>query len=111
MTSPSNTAWAREAVIEMIARGLWHGAVEETGSFSEGELIAISDDDWRQFIPMAEEAYLAVERKAKEECARLLRCRVTNNPVGTDTWAKWQPCGCNSCQVYLSTLPPTSKAE
>lgn len=31
----------------------------------------------------------------------LLRCRVTNNPVGTDTWPEGLECPCNSCQFYL----------
>ena len=33
-----------------------------------------------------------------------LRCRVTNNRCGTDTWAVGKPCQCNSCQHYVTAL-------
>lgn len=33
----------------------------------------------------------------------LLCCRVTNNPVGTDTWPEGLVCPCNSCQYWLRT--------
>ncbi|WP_373078671.1 hypothetical protein [Zhongshania sp.] len=38
------------------------------------------------------------------------RCKVTNNPVGTDTWAKGYPCSCVKCQEYLLTLASTHPA-
>lgn len=32
----------------------------------------------------------------------LLRCEVTHNPCGTDTWGNGSVCQCKSCQQYLS---------
>jgi hypothetical protein len=31
----------------------------------------------------------------------MLRCSVTGNPCGTDTWTEGQPCGCPRCQAWL----------
>lgn len=34
-----------------------------------------------------------------------LRCNITKNPCGTDTWTEGQPCLCKNCQSYLQQYP------
>jgi hypothetical protein len=31
----------------------------------------------------------------------VVRCEITLNPCGTDTWAVGRPCKCKACQAYL----------
>ena len=35
-----------------------------------------------------------------------LRCNVTGNPCGSDTWAVGRPCQCAPCQQYLDERSP-----
>lgn len=30
-----------------------------------------------------------------------VRCKITGNPCGTDTWIEGCPCTCENCQRYL----------
>jgi hypothetical protein len=56
----------------------------------------VKDDDWRK-----EKDKFFAEYK-KRNVARLnLRCNVTKNPCGTDTWANGYKCQCESCQLWL----------
>jgi hypothetical protein len=32
----------------------------------------------------------------------ILRCEITGNPCGTDTWGINHPCQCKNCQVYIN---------
>jgi hypothetical protein len=50
-------------------------------------------------VHTAERCWLASTQVA--ETMNGLRCRVTKNPCGTDTWMKWVPCKCISCQEWL----------
>jgi len=34
----------------------------------------------------------------------ILRCEITSNPCGTDTWEINHPCECKNCQEYLRGL-------
>jgi len=34
----------------------------------------------------------------------MLRCLITNNPCGTDTWEINTPCRCENCQQYLNDI-------
>ena len=34
----------------------------------------------------------------------ILRCEITSNPCGTDTWEINHPCECKNCQLYLKDL-------
>lgn len=36
------------------------------------------------------------------------RCRITNNPCGTDTWMVGESCQCDECQAWLrdEAAPP-----
>lgn len=34
----------------------------------------------------------------------ILRCEITGNPCGTDTWEINHPCKCKNCQEYLKGL-------
>lgn len=43
-----------------------------------------------------------------EEALRGLRCRGTNNIVGTDTRPLGHPCGCNSCVAARMLWPPSN---
>lgn len=41
-----------------------------------------------------------------------LRCEITGNPCGTDTWQKHRPCKCDACQRYLcESLTEAQKRE
>lgn len=33
-----------------------------------------------------------------------LRCQITRNPCGTDTWAVGKPCRCGHCRLYCVAL-------
>jgi hypothetical protein len=33
----------------------------------------------------------------------MLKCKITGNECGTDTWTVGQSCPCESCQIYLMT--------
>ena len=44
-----------------------------------------------------------VEQIAKHIGA--LRCRITGNLVGTDTWMVGAGCNCDACSVYRALLP------
>jgi hypothetical protein len=35
--------------------------------------------------------------------SEVLRCLITNNPVGTDTWMVGRPCQCQNCREMLKT--------
>jgi hypothetical protein len=37
-----------------------------------------------------------------------LRCEVTTNPVGTDTWSVGHSCPCATCQTWFKTGSPLS---
>jgi hypothetical protein len=32
----------------------------------------------------------------------MLRCKVTGNPCGSDTWMVGHPCQCSECQKYIA---------
>jgi hypothetical protein len=38
---------------------------------------------------------------AAEACPIEPRCMITGNPFGSDTWQKFHPCSCDSCQKAL----------
>jgi hypothetical protein len=48
------------------------------------------------------ERELAAERARTDALVALLRCKVTKNPMGTDTWMVGYKCPCESCQAYLA---------
>ncbi len=58
---------------------------------------------------ISEAAKAALEGKGKQmghiyeldADGNILRCLITKNPVGTDTWMEGHPCKCNNCQLML----------
>lgn len=51
------------------------------------------------------------QSEGRVEAAARSLCRVTGNPVGTDTWAVGHPCKCENCQRYLLDLVDRLRAE
>lgn len=43
--------------------------------------------------------------------SEVLRCEVTGNPCGTDTWMMGRPCVCKACSSMLIDMPPTPAEE
>ena len=41
----------------------------------------------------------------------LLRCAITTNPCGTDTWAKGSPCLCPACTAYVTIRAQAERIE
>lgn len=41
-------------------------------------------------------------RKLSDPAEGISRCEITNNPVGTDTWAVGYECRCKPCQQMLT---------
>jgi hypothetical protein len=44
-----------------------------------------------------------------ERLRALLRCHVTKNLCGTDTWKEGEPCKCAGCQAWLAGLDAALK--
>ena len=43
--------------------------------------------------------------------AEVLRCEVTNHPVGTDTWMEGHSCHCRACQYFIALMKLIEKQE
>jgi hypothetical protein len=41
----------------------------------------------------------------------VLKCEITGNPCGTDTWEVNHPCTCKNCTIYLELLDMEKEIE
>jgi hypothetical protein len=60
----------------------------------------------RESIAAAIRALPLHAEPARPALDNTLRCKVTSNLCGTDTWATGHPCQCASCQQWLSHPAP-----
>lgn len=67
--------------------------------------LRISNEDWRDLLSYAERAVAPATFTDA-----VLRCEITGNLCGTDTWAVGQPCKCKACRAWLTRWRATDPA-
>ena len=75
--------------------------VDEWGEIPADDIVRLIDQ-----VDHMEETILQVIGESGKlylsEVRGVIRCQITNNPCGTDTWMVGHPCTCEHCTAYLT---------
>ena len=81
-----------------------------SSEYSAEEITYARALDWlrvddRGFGYISREGVAALEkvRKSAPFASTVVRCEVTGNPCGTDTWFVGHPCSCGPCREFVRT--------
>ncbi len=94
-------------------------AAQPSGDVRAEALVPIIEQWWAVAFPqgpyfrfdVARLADMLADHLSRAAQGAPLRCHVTGNPVGTDTWTVGQPCACPNCKLYIASSASGGEAS